>query len=247
MRRTSRHEPRAAESLNSLGDALRGAGYETKPDKLRRLMAQAIGKPGDPGAGLSAPSIARFEALLLNEEDAELVWELFAAVRADVARKLFEEVLPEVRAGKDFGGQQMAETQVTCAPEGDAAAETNLLLKPEGTMSQPAAVAPITATPPAIREHHKPPGDGINGMQMIMRWNSESWLKRFTVGNRLVHSMRRSELDQAIRTTHRNSRFLELIRDSWPPHADNETVGFWLSDEDGDKLYEMAKEEAHAA
>jgi hypothetical protein len=80
-------------------------------------------------------------------------------------------------------------------------------------------------------------------MQSVIHLSRESWLKRYTVGNQPVGNMNRAQLDAAIKGSRRNCRFLELVRDSWPAHADNQTVGFWLTDEDGDKLYEMAQEE----
>lgn len=231
----------AAPAFNSLADALKDAGIESKLDKLKRLMAQAISADA-PGRGIAGPSLERFQVLLMRQDDAaELLWEMFADVRFEVLAALFREVLPGVRAGKKFGGQKNDATHAGLAPEGDAAAETEGELEPGNPLSRPAAVVPITD---GKRESHRPPGDGISGMFTIMKWQQDSWIRRITVGNRPIASMRRGELDLALSTTELNGRFMSLIRDRWPPHADNETVEFWLTDEDGDKLYRQAKEMA---
>jgi hypothetical protein len=221
-----------AAQLGNLATAFTKAGYTPPPSsdkKLRDLMAAAILK----GKGLSHPSIEAFVVDLLDVGEPELVWDLFEEYQGIILRRLFNAVLTDMRAGKKTGkgGQKANETRGRFAalPEPIAAAETSKMANSDAVLSRAAAT-------------HRPPGGGVNGMQMIVQLSRRSWIRRMTVANKPVANMTRGDLDRAIIDHKRNHRFLELVRDAWPPHLEGGIVSDWISDDEGDRLYQRAKE-----
>jgi hypothetical protein len=108
------------EQTTVLGEAFTRAGYRSPPDaaaRLRQMMREAIRA----GGGRADASRDYFIAALHREDDAALLWELFAPVQMPVISGLFTEVLQDMRVDRQIRDARDSGKANAPAPQGQRA------------------------------------------------------------------------------------------------------------------------------
>lgn len=243
----------------AMAQAFAEAGYSTPKsyaERLAAMMREAIAA----GGGKADASRDHFIAALHRDDDrAELLWELFAPVRAGIIGRLFTETLIEMRAeraqvhagkaearspqGQNIGADPATQTEgaathalpqghtMTSAPSVPNAAAEATGGSPQGQSAHAKAAAPV----------QKPSRLVLSATADVARM---SILRTFRkIGNRPLAEVTGAQAREWLKNHQRDGRFVSLVSYQVP---DEKTIGSMVPDDEAERLYKLATEAGNA-
>lgn len=242
-----------------MAQAFVDAGYmasKTPAERLTAIMRDAIAA----GGGRADPSRDHFIAALQREDDrADLLWELFAPVRAAMIGRLFTETLIEMRAERaqtnagEAGGTLSQDRRPFAEPatqtEGEATTDMSRGHIADASSSVPNAAAEAGSPMPkghfdvakAAAPPQRPSRLVLGATAQVARL---SILRTFRkIGNRPLAEVTGAQAREWLKNHQRDGRFVSLVSYNVP---DEKRIGEMMPDDEADRLYKLATDAGNA-
>lgn len=240
----------------AIAEAFEKAGFrpaETVSAQLKRMMREAI----TAGSGKADSSRDHFIAALARADDASLLWELFADVRAAVIGRLFTETLVELRA---TGAQPNAGGSTETMPKGQGfvaspATQTEGAARNDLPSGHSNGAAPSVPNAAAGAVQHVPQGQLATAPAAApqrpsrLRYESTekvarlSILRTFRINGQALADVTGAEARAWLKNHQRDGRFVALVTYQVP---DEIKVGAIVPEDEADKMFKLATDAGNA-
>lgn len=242
--------------MTALQQAFEKAGYQpplTVQQRLSNMMRDAIRR----GNGKADASRDYFIAALVRENDAALLWELFAPVRAAIIGRLFTETLVEIRAedalrdageangGTPKGHDGIAEPATKTEGEATTGVSQGHQLLASSSASHTAAEAKsmMPGGQNAVASAAVPQKPSRVRYGIVETVARLSILRTFKINGQALADVTGAEARAWLKSHQRDGRFVALVSYQVP---DEIKIGTLVPEDEADKLFKLATEAGNA-